>query len=145
MQATCARCLAVGATWVCSCGTIYCDECKRNTACRFSRIGTEAPGGPSGLTEGRKNDSFGQPGQKARYDLLPLACLNEVVEVLTLGAIKYGEANWAKVDNHVPRYFSAAMRHLVKWMTGEKIDPESGKSHLAHAIASLLFLMARDS
>jgi hypothetical protein len=32
------------------------------------------------------------------------------------------------------------MRHLVAYQSGEEIDPESGKSHLAHAQCCLIFL-----
>ena len=100
---------------------------------KYVGVGAEA-------LEGRKNDDG-----KARWDLLPFQCLNEVVEVLMHGAAKYGDDNWEKVDNHRRRYWNAAMRHMLAWWGGERLDPESGKSHLAHAIASILFLMARDS
>ncbi len=78
---------------------------------------------------------------KLRWELLPIAPIEEVVKVLTYGAKKYDDENWRKVSNQRSRYYAAALRHIVAWWKGEKIDPESGCSHLAHAICCLVFLM----
>lgn len=87
---------------------------------------------------GRKYDSG-----KAMYNLLPADALEEVVKVLTYGAIKYNEPidqeNWRLVDKPHPRYHAAAQRHQWADWKGEEIDPESGLYHLAHAISSLMF------
>lgn len=88
---------------------------------------------------GHKNDC-GKP----MWDLLPFSSLKEVVEVLTLGAKKYSPHNWMRVPNPKSRYFSALMRHLVAWKRGERTDPETGLSHLAHAGCCLLFLIWHD-
>lgn len=79
--------------------------------------------------------------EKPRWDLLPLEPVARIVDVLTHGATKYQPNNWMQVFNAGDRYFGAAMRHLVAWKGGEKIDQESGLPHLAHATCSLLFLM----
>ena len=92
------------------------------------------------MPEGIKYD-----GQKARWSLLPWREVKEVVEVLTLGSIKYADDNWKYVKPQPDRYFSAGMRHLTAWYSGEKKDPETGKSHLAHAICCFLFLMWFDN
>lgn len=84
--------------------------------------------------EGMKFDN-GKPD----YSLLPFAAVDEVVKVLTYGAAKYDRFNWEKVEP--VRYQAATMRHFSTYMQGEKIDPESGISHLAHAICSLLYLL----
>ena len=84
--------------------------------------------------EGMKFDN-GKPD----YSLLPFAAIDEVVKVLTYGAAKYDRFNWEKVE--AVRYQAATMRHFSTHMQGEKIDPESGISHLAHAICSLLYLL----
>jgi hypothetical protein len=78
---------------------------------------------------------------KPRWSLLPFKALQEVVEVLTFGAKKYAADNWKIVPNAQERYIDAAYRHLADWNSGEKKDPETGKSHLAHAICCLLFLL----
>jgi hypothetical protein len=86
------------------------------------------------LSQGMKFDK-----NKPDYSLLPFAAVDEVVKVLTYGAAKYDRFNWEKVE--AVRYQAATMRHFSTHMQGEKIDPESGISHLAHAICSLLYLL----
>lgn len=89
--------------------------------------------------EGQKLD-----GDKNRWDLLPYEVVEDIVKVLTFGAKKYDDNNWQKVTPAKPRYFAAAMRHMVSWFGGEKLDPESGINHLAHASCCLLFLIWGD-
>lgn len=89
--------------------------------------------------EGVKHD-----GEKDRWDLLPWGEVRDVVKVLTFGAGKYKDNNWQKVSNGERRYFSAAMRHITARELGERIDPESGLPHLAHAICCLLFWLWLD-
>lgn len=86
--------------------------------------------------EGVKYDS-GKP----RWDLLPLKATTKIVEVLTYGAQKYAPDNWRHVQEPKRRYYAAAMRHIVSWAQGERLDPESGQPHLAHAACCLLFLL----
>lgn len=88
---------------------------------------------------GKKYDT-----DKPRYSLLPPQALLEVVKVLTFGAKKYGDCNWATVPNARDRYFSAAQRHLWDWFSGESTDEETGLQSLAHAACCILFLMALD-
>lgn len=87
------------------------------------------------LTQGVKFDS-----EKPRWDLLPINVTEEVVKVLTYGAKKYSPDNWKKVADLDNRYYAAAMRHLCAYRQGEETDPESGFSHLAHAICCLMFM-----
>jgi hypothetical protein len=77
---------------------------------------------------------------KLRWDLLPLGPVEEVVEILTYGAEKYGPNNWQMVEDWRDRYFAALMRHLIAWRKGERDDKESGLPHLAHALCNLTFL-----
>lgn len=105
---------------------------------------------PSGLALKRlREDEKSTVGQKfdigkLRWSLLPLGTVQEVVKVLEVGAAKYAPENWKLVDNAKERYFNAIMRHLHAWWGGEKIDPESGLNHLAHAACSILFLLYFD-
>lgn len=85
--------------------------------------------------EGRKDDA-GKP----RWELLPWDVVASVVRVFTLGAKTYGDFNWQEVKNARSRYFGAAMRHLTSWWEGELRDPQTGESHLAHAMCCLLIL-----
>lgn len=78
-------------------------------------------------------------GEKPKMHLLPPKAITEVAKVLTFGAQKYDEENWRKLDNLQARYSSGALRHIFAHLDRESLDPESGLSHLAHAICCLLF------
>lgn len=84
-------------------------------------------------------------GGKPRYGLLPPQALKDVVKVLTMGAIKYGDDNWKMVKDGNKRYFDAMMRHSWQWKEDpESKDEDSGISHLAHAICCALFLLEKE-
>ena len=73
--------------------------------------------------------------------------MEQVVEVLTMGDKKYPSPtgdNWKHVEDGRRRYNDALLRHTLSYRTGEKVDPESNKSHLAHVITNALFLMWLD-
>lgn len=82
----------------------------------------------------RKNDS-----NKPRPALLPPLALLSISKVLAHGAEKYDAENWAKTPS-LRRYADAALRHILAWLAGEDIDPESGMTHIAEAMCSLLFI-----
>lgn len=77
---------------------------------------------------------------KVPLDLLPMGALIEVGKVLEFGAKKYASYNWAKGMSFM-RLIAAALRHIFAWSMGEDKDPETGLSHIAHALCCLLFLM----
>lgn len=81
---------------------------------------------------------------KPQWSLVPFKAMTQVVDVLTYGARKYAPDNWKKVPDARRRYIDAAFRHLSAYTSGEKNDSETGKSHLAHAMCCLLFLLAFD-
>jgi hypothetical protein len=81
-------------------------------------------------------------GGKPQWSLVPFKAMTEVVDVLTYGARKYSPDNWCKVPNAKRRYVDAGFRHFSAYASGEKNDPETGYSHLAHAVCCLLFLLA---
>jgi hypothetical protein len=78
---------------------------------------------------------------KLRWDLLPMDCIEDVVKILTFGAEKYSANNWQNVEDGENRYFAALMRHLTTSRMGEKVDIESGLSHLSHAMCNIIFLL----
>lgn len=78
---------------------------------------------------------------KLPLHLLPFDALCGVAEILDLGAKKYAARNWEK-GLAWDRVYSAALRHLFSWFQGEDIDPETGLSHMDHALCGLLFLSA---
>ena len=88
------------------------------------------------VSEGRKDDA-----NKPRFDLLPGDALEEIAIILTSGASHYGDRNWeAGMAWHRP--FGALMRHMWRWWQGEALDPDSGRTHLAHAACCVLFLIS---
>jgi len=78
--------------------------------------------------------------EKPDYSLLAPDALEELVKVLTYGANKYSRDNWKQLTDANNRYFAASMRHMWALRRGEELDPESGLSHIAHAMASMMFL-----
>lgn len=80
---------------------------------------------------------------KSIVGAVPPRALLAVGRVLAHGASKYGRDNWRNVDD-VRRYHDAALRHVMQYLSGERTDAESGESHLAHAVCSLLFVLDID-
>jgi hypothetical protein len=72
---------------------------------------------------------------------MPWDAMLHVARVLLFGAKKYGAGNWKMVPKARDRYFAACLRHTLAWWQGEKLDPESGLPHLAHAVTCLIFLL----
>ena len=100
------------------------------------------------MLEKPKDGSFGMKFDgvgKRLWDLLPWPEIGQIVDVLTYGAKKYEKNNWQNVADSRSRYFAAMMRHMTAWFAGERIDPESGYSHLSHAGCCLLFIMWGDN
>ncbi len=77
---------------------------------------------------------------KPRTDLIPGPALLPIAEVFGFGAEKYAPHNWRK-GLAWSRLYAATLRHLFAWGDGQTTDPESGKSHLAHAGCDLLMLI----
>lgn len=77
---------------------------------------------------------------KLRFDLLDQYFLDGLAAVLTFGAEKYSANSWQNIKNAKERYYAALQRHLSAYRKGEKIDSESGISHLCHAAANIMFL-----
>jgi len=84
---------------------------------------------------GQKHDSG-----KVRLELLSAAALEDVAQVMTFGAVKYGDHNW-RGGFKWTRIIGAVLRHIFAWMRGVDKDPESGLNPLAHAMCGLMFLL----
>ena len=80
-------------------------------------------------------------GNKVRMELLPLDALYEVAKVLTYGAKKYAPNSWQNLDQAKERYTGALLRHLTQAQKGEKLDSESGLSHVTHMTTNAIFLL----
>jgi hypothetical protein len=64
-----------------------------------------------------------------------------MAEVLTFGAAKYSPDNWRKVEDAIERYTAAALRHINARRSGEYLDPESQKPHMAHAMCCIGYVL----
>lgn len=81
--------------------------------------------------------------KKTPMSTVPTGVMMEVGVAMLEGALKYGRHNYRSIGVRSSVYYDAAIRHLASWWEGEDIDPDSGLSHIAKAIASLVVL--RDS
>lgn len=103
------------------------------------------------LEDLKKSDSaIKYDAGKADWSLMPWEAVEEINKVLEFGAQKYNEKdkkgpnswNWAKGTGLGRlRVLNAVFRHLFAYARGEKLDPESGLSHLNHAACGLLFMI----
>jgi len=78
---------------------------------------------------------------KIRHDLIPPWSLNELARVYTYGCKKYSPDNWRKGLKWRQDVIGPLLRHLWKWIRGEKIDEESGMYHLAMVLWNVITLM----
>ncbi len=88
------------------------------------------------FTAGTKHDTGKPP-----MDLIPWEAMTGVAQVLDFGRVKYAAHNW-RGGFEWGRLAAAALRHIFKWLAGEDKDPESGLSHIDHALCCLMFLTA---
>ena len=89
------------------------------------------------INVGIKNDFL---DNKLRWDLLPLAEIEDIVKVYTVGANKYGDNQWQNLDNGIKRYKGALLRHLFESDTKD-IDDETGCYHLAQVAWNALTML----
>lgn len=77
--------------------------------------------------------------KKVPLHLIPPSALIEEAMCMSDGAKKYGPYNWREEGKPVTVtvYIAAAMRHLLSFLDGEDLDPESGHSHLGHNRAGI--------
>jgi hypothetical protein len=89
----------------------------------------------SDFNGGKKNDAGKPP-----LSLLPIEALEEIAQVLSYGATKYGKNNY-KAGFNRSRLLDATLRHVYADASKQDLDPESNLMHLAHAAASLIMLI----
>lgn len=77
---------------------------------------------------------------KPRMSLILTQAVVEVAKVGTMGATKYNDQNWRQ-GMKWSRLLDAALRHLTQYNNGDRIDKESGLSHLSHAAWNVLALL----
>lgn len=80
---------------------------------------------------------------KNRLDLWPVRAFLAIGDVISFGAKEYSPRNWESLDGFEDRFYAAALRHLTAWRLGDKLDPDSGLPHLAHAATNIVFLLSK--
>ncbi len=69
-----------------------------------------------------------------------------ISQVMEHGETKYPNTPWKVVSGE--RYTDAslmdsALRHMMAYMNGESVDPESGLNHMFHAVVNLMMFIDR--
>ena len=77
---------------------------------------------------------------KIQTELLSSIAILELSKVLTFGAKKYAAHNWRKGISRT-RLLGALLRHTFAYLGGEDKDPETGLSHIAHAMCCCMFIL----
>lgn len=88
---------------------------------------------------GLKYDA-GKPQARLVFEGFPLL-FSGLTDVLTMGAAKYSAHSWQHVENGIDRYSDAAGRHMLKRLSGEQHDDESGLDHELHELINRMFVM----
>lgn len=78
---------------------------------------------------------------KPRVDLINPRFLEELGEGLGFGASKYSDYNYREGEGlDRSRLYASAMRHLLAYAKGEKVDQESEISHLTAVAINCMML-----
>ena len=78
--------------------------------------------------------------EKVRMELLDPYAMEQLAAVLTFGAKKYAAHNW-RLGIRKGRLIAALLRHTFQYLKGEDKDPETGLSHIAHAMCCCMFIL----
>src|ERR1700676_3987996 len=78
--------------------------------------------------------------EKPDMSLLSPIAMIKIAEIMTFGKKKYSRDNWRGGIVYT-RLLAAALRHIFSYLRGEAKDPETGKSHIAHASCCLMMLL----
>ncbi len=77
-------------------------------------------------TEATKHDKG-----KAPLSLIPNRAMEEEAHVWKYGAGVHGRDNW-RAGFDWTRIIDAILRHAIAYKNGETLDPDTGRSHMAH-------------
>lgn len=131
-----------------NCGMYYG---RHTLSCAFNRkYGMPEEADPHGVSQhapGAKLDA-GKVDAELVFESFPNALL-AVAKVATFGANKYTRGGWKSVKDGIVRYDAAHMRHKLKRLSGEKLDPDSKLDHRFHeawnALAALELELLKES
>lgn len=79
--------------------------------------------------------------KKSPLHLVPPSAIIYLADGFEDGAAKYGSYNWREKKVQSSIYIAAALRHLLAYEDGEETAEDSGRHHLAHAMACLAILV----
>lgn len=77
---------------------------------------------------------------KPRVDLIPSIPLLELGKLCSYGAAKYSDHRWRE-GMPFSRVLGALFRHYLKYSAGERLDPETGLSHMTAVAWNALALV----
>lgn len=113
---------------------------------RYGLPGDQDPDNPI-KDEGRQTkatnpkDLLAEQEGRALLHLIPSPALIHVAKAMEDGARKYGPYNFREEGVGAGTYVSAARRHLLDWLDGEELAPDSEVHHLAHAAACCMIIL----
>jgi hypothetical protein len=110
-----------------------------NAGIRFTTEGT-VYSGPLPSAQAPQPTGIKHDQGKPDMSLLSSVAMVEVARVMTFGKQKYAAHNW-RGGFVWSRPLAACLRHVFAFIGGEDKDPETGLSHLAHAMCCLMFVL----
>jgi len=81
---------------------------------------------------------------KVRLDLIPFEWVWGLGQVMTTSTAKYPDRNWER-GMAWTTCVGCLLRHVFKWLAGERTDAESGCHHLLHAAWNCLALVSYET
>lgn len=85
------------------------------------------------MSKKNQKDSKG----KSKLHLIPSEALYTMCDAYEFGEIKYNRFGFRDQPIEYTKLTDAAIRHILKFLNGDYLDSESGKSHIGHAMANL--------
>jgi len=84
----------------------------------------------------RANPKQAYGDKKIPVHLVPPAASMYLAMAFKEGARKYGAYNWRENDVEAMTYVGAALRHIMQYLDGEDIDPDTGEAEVPHLAAA---------
>ncbi len=121
--------------YLCLCPVGQLDETEEETFARWMDLGEQ--------TRVVANPKQSAGDKKLPLQWVPPALQAAAARALGEGGRKYGPYNWRDLPVEAMTYVGAIQRHLLAWMDGEELDPDSeeGKHHLDGVAGSLAVLL----
>ena len=76
---------------------------------------------------------------KLQWSMMDSDSMAPMIQVLMYGAKKYDRDNWKKACPKRLDLMDSLMRHAMKIIAGESVDPESGLPHIGHLMCNAMF------